>query len=90
MRDHLHALLQLPDGTSLSRLVNRLKSVAAIDVNRFRGSSGRVWSRGFHDHALRRDEDLVAVARYVIANPVRAGLVDRAGCYPFWDAAWLG
>ncbi len=39
---------------------------------------------------LRNDEDLTTVARYLIANPVRAGLVDRAGMYPFWDAVWVG
>jgi hypothetical protein len=38
---------------------------------------------------LRRDEDLRAVARYVILNPVRAGLVQRVGDYPHWDAVWL-
>ena len=44
---------------------------------------------GYHDHALRQEEDLRAVARYIIANPVRAGLVERIGDYPHWDAAWL-
>ena len=34
-------------------------------------------------------EDLVGVARYIVANPVRAGLVNRVGEYPYWDAVWL-
>jgi len=38
---------------------------------------------------LRNDEDLLDVARYVVANPVRAGLVPRVGDYPFWNAVWL-
>ena len=42
-----------------------------------------------HDRALRRDEDLLAVARYIVANPLRAGLVRRVGDYPLWDAVWL-
>ncbi len=41
------------------------------------------------DHALRKDEDLVHLARYVVANPVRAGLVERLGDYPLWDAQWV-
>lgn len=49
----------------------------------------RVWQRGFHDRALRQEEDLIATARYVVANPLRAGLVDRIGDYPWWDAVWL-
>ena len=29
------------------------------------------------------------VARYIVANPLRAGLVERVGDYPYWDAVWL-
>jgi hypothetical protein len=29
------------------------------------------------------------VARYIVANPLRAGLVSRVGHYPFWNAVWL-
>jgi hypothetical protein len=48
-----------------------------------------VWQRGYHDHAVRREEDIKSLARYVIANPVRAGLTHSVGSYPHWDAAWL-
>ena len=48
-----------------------------------------VWQRGYHDHAVRREEDIKSLARYVIANPVRAGLSYSVGSYPHWDAAWL-
>ncbi|MEQ7866160.1 transposase, partial [Xanthomonas sp. WHRI 8393] len=34
-------------------------------------------------------DDLRLAARYLIANPLRAGLVERVGDYPFWDAIWL-
>jgi hypothetical protein len=30
------------------------------------------------------------VARYIVANPLRAGLVEHLGDYPLWDAVWLG
>jgi len=48
-----------------------------------------VWQRGFHDHALRAEEDIVGVARYLVANPLRAGLCDKIGNYPYWNAQWL-
>src|SRR3990167_910013 len=82
MPDHLHWLLQLKQG-SLSRLVGRVKSLAGKRIGR------AVWQDGFHDRALRQEEDLQAVARYIVANPVRAGLVAHAGQYPHWDAVWL-
>ena len=88
MPDHVHWLFTLTGG-ELSALLNRVKSRSAIMINRARGSSGPVWQRGFHDHAVRRDEDVQALARYVVANPVRAGIVARVGDYPLWDAVWV-
>jgi REP element-mobilizing transposase RayT len=83
MADHLHWLMALREGAALSVVVRAVKAVTAKKLG------GALWQRGFHDHALRREEDLVGVARYVVANPVRAGLVARAGDYPHWDAIWL-
>ncbi|UVJ45660.1 transposase [Pseudomonas sp. LS1212] len=88
MPDHFHWLFQLQN-TSLACLMNRVKSRSSRAVNRRTGSSGRLWQKGYHDRAVRWEEDLRQIARYVIANPVRAGLVRRGGDYPLWDAAWL-
>ena len=89
MPDHLHGLLQLGEQDELSAVVNRLKSASARHVNRALRRTGGVWMKAFHDHALRSEKDLQDVARYVVANPVRAGLVTRVGDYPFWNAVWL-
>ena len=89
MPDHLHGLLQLGERDELSVVVNRLKSASARYANRALGRTGAVWAKAFHDHALRSDEDLQNVARYVVANPLRAGLVTQGGDYPFWNAVWL-
>ena len=83
MPDHLHWLFRLKPGGDLSGLVGRVKGRSSRLVPLLR------WQRGFHDHALRDDEDLRRLARYIIANPVRAGLVRRVGDYPYWDAVWL-
>jgi REP element-mobilizing transposase RayT len=89
MPDHLHWLMQLGSGASLAAVVQSVKSVSAHRVNRYRGTRGPVWQDGFHDHALRREEDLRATARYVVANPLRAGLIEEVGQWPLWDAFWL-
>ena len=49
----------------------------------------RIWQRGFHDHALRAEEDIIDAARYIVANPLRAGLCQKIGDYPYWNAQWL-
>jgi REP element-mobilizing transposase RayT len=88
MPDHVHLLLQLGD-TGLSEVVKRLKALSARRLNREIGRTGRFWAPGFHDHALRREEDLKGVARYIVANPLRAGLVKCVADYPYWNAVWL-
>ena len=89
MPDHWHWLLQLGAMIDLAQVMNVTKGRSAMAVNRLLGRTGPVWQRGYHDHALRHDEDVRVVARYVVANPVRAGLVAHVGEYPLWDAVWL-
>ncbi|HEX4550989.1 REP-associated tyrosine transposase [Pseudomonas sp.] len=88
MPDHLHWLVELKRG-SLAQLMCRVKSRSSRSVNLLRGNSEPLWQRGYHDRALRRDENLKAAARYIVMNPLRAGLVQRLGDYPLWDAIWL-
>ena len=90
MPDHIHWLFVLGPGYSLSNVVSGMKSYSARSINNKLSRPGiPVWQRGFHDHALRIEEDIKHVARYVIANPLRAGLVGRIGDYPLWDAVWM-
>jgi len=88
MPDHLHWLFRLTDGT-LDGLMRDMKSHSGRQINRAGGLVPPFWQPGYHDHAVRQDESLKAMARYVVANPLRAGLVTRVGEYPLWDAAWL-
>ncbi len=89
MPDHFHWMFSLKEQASLSTCVNSVKSLSAREINRFLGRHGKVWQRGFYDRAIRRTDDLERVARYIVANPLRAGIVDAIGDYPFWDAKWL-
>jgi REP element-mobilizing transposase RayT len=82
MPHHLHWLFVLKQG----RLQDVVGSVKSVTAHRLKQP---IWQDGYHDHALRREEDLRAIARYIIRNPVRAGLVERVGDYPHWDAVWL-
>ncbi|SEL05214.1 REP-associated tyrosine transposase [Ectothiorhodospira marina] len=89
MPDHAHWLMQLKVGADLSRVVQKVKSLTTRQMRSGGGLSGPLWQKGFHDRALRKEEDVIAVARYVIANPLRAGLVESIGAYSLWDACWL-
>lgn len=83
MPDHLHWLFTLGERRDLSAVVRMAKNNSA------RSLGGSIWQPGFHDRAIRREEDVLPAARYIVANPLRAGLVRKIGDYPFWYATWL-
>ena len=88
MPDHFHWLLRLGKGRTLQQIVGSMKGRSAKRINELRSNQGQIWQAGFHDHAIRRDEDLEAAATYLIHNPVRAGIVDNFHEYPFWSSIW--
>ena len=83
MPDHIHWLFQLGNNHQLHHVIKTIKSKASIKIGK------PIWQPGYYDHAIRKDEDIVSIARYIIANPIRAGLVKRVGDYPHWDAVWI-
>lgn len=90
MPDHLHWLIRLSEPASLERPMHAMKSYTAHRINGRIGARGaRVWQAGYFDRALRKDDDLRNVARYIVLNPIRAGLCRRLGDYPLWDAIWV-
>jgi REP element-mobilizing transposase RayT len=89
MPDHLHWMFQLSDKSSLAVVIKRLKAISAHSVNKSLAREGQIWQRSYYDRCIRQEEDLKQISRYIIANPLRAGLVDDIGMYPHWDAVWL-
>jgi REP element-mobilizing transposase RayT len=77
MPDHLHVLLS-PAGSCvpLSRWLREFKS---FTTNRYTKSTRQpvLWQRSAHDHVCRKAETAETVLRYIVENPVRAGLVKR-------------
>jgi len=88
MPDHLHWLFQLSSDNTLSTIMKKLKGRSSKNINNVYPQVNFSWQRGFYDHAIRAEEDLVKVSRYIVANPLRAGLVNNIGCYPFWDSIY--
>lgn len=67
---------------TLATVMHSLKSYSASNLARI-GIEVPIWQPGYHDHALRDDEDYGARVRYTLENPVRAGLVERPEAYPY-------
>lgn len=83
MPDHIHVLMVLGQTESLSLAVQRVKSLTAHAVNEHLQQSLAIWQRGFHDHALLSAHQTPYFVSYMMANPVRAGLVKHSADYPF-------
>jgi putative transposase len=82
MPDHLHALVEgESEVADLRRFVSLFKQQAGFRFSR--EHDGVLWQDGYHDRILRDDEQTLEVARYVLENPVRAGLVSSYEQYPF-------
>ena len=86
MPDHWHGLIELGENTTLATAMQRFKGIAARAVNQAGSRCGALWAKGFHDRALRHEEGIAATLRYIIANPVRAGLASHPRDYPYWDS----
>ncbi len=89
MPDHLHWMFQLADKANLSTVIKRYKSLTAVKINQGSGSGLRIWQSNFYDHQIRDESDLIHQARYIVANPLRAGVAERVEDYPFWDCIYL-
>ena len=82
MPDHVHWLFRL-EQKSLDVVLHSVKSFTAHQFG------GHLWQEGYHEYTLRSDDDLVKLSRYIVANPLRAGLVQNIEDYSHWDAVWL-
>ena len=89
MPDHVHWLFELDRAHTLAQTIKLFKGRAATAINTYLKRQGQVWQQSFHDHAVRSDESLIEMARYVIMNPVRAGMIKHIGDYPLWDSMWM-
>ncbi len=89
MPDHLHWQFQLLNKLSLSDTVKRLKGRTSKYLNELNKTSGKIWQKGYFEHQIRNEEDLIIQARYIVANPLRANIVNNVCNYPYWNCVYL-
>ena len=74
MPDHVHLLVTLGTGSTLSSALRTFKGRTANVLRR----AGLKWQKGFFDHRLRDGEDRLPVFLYIFLNPYRAGMIHRS------------
>jgi len=83
MTNHVHLLLTpgRPDGASL--LMKHLGQRYVQYVNRVYDRRGTLWEGRFRSSIVQAETYLLRCQRYIELNPVRAGMVDTPGAYPW-------
>jgi REP element-mobilizing transposase RayT len=82
MTNHYHLLVETPEA-NLSRGMRQLNGLYTQRFNRAHERVGHILQGRYGAVLVERDAHLLEVARYVVLNPVRAGLVDAAEAYPW-------
>jgi putative transposase len=88
--NHYHFIAQSPtDPTSLRKLITHLHAQTAILLNSMENSPGRqVWFQYWDTH-LTYEKSYLARLNYVMNNPVRHGLVQKAKEYRWCSKSWF-
>jgi REP element-mobilizing transposase RayT len=82
MTNQYHVVVETPEG-NLSKAMRQLNGVYTQDTNRRHGLVGHLFQGRFKAILVERDAYLMELGRYVVLNPVRAGMVREAQ-----DWAW--
>jgi putative transposase len=84
MHDHLHLLIFVADGTSISRIMHSIQRNFTVNYKKAHGltESVKMWQRGFWDHVIRDERDFANHFHYIHYNPVKHGYVSRPEDYP--------
>ena len=89
MPNHVHILIKpllekKGKPYSITRIMKNHKSFTAVEANKILKRSGRFWLSGFYDHCVRNQREFFNIIRYILNNPVKAGLVKK-----YWDWKYL-
>src|SRR5207248_9053105 len=82
MPDHVHLLVEgTREDSDLKPFQSAAKQYSAFHFKKQFGVT--LWQRYAYEHVLREQEETFETIRYLLANPVRAGLVETVNGYPF-------
>jgi len=82
MDNHYHLLIETPEA-NLSQGMRQLNGVYTQRFNRRHGRVGHLFQGRFKAIVVERDSYLLELCRYVVLNPIRAGMVAQIERYPW-------
>ncbi len=82
MDNHYHLLIETPEG-HVSRGMRQLNGVFTQRMNRRHGRVGHLFQGRFKAILVERESYLLELCRYIVLNPIRAGMVTQLERYPW-------
>ena len=83
MPDHVHLLACVVEqGGSVKAYIDSAKALSGHALTGL-GLSAPIWQRSYFDRHARAQDDVAEIVRYILQNPVEAGLCDDADDWPF-------
>ena len=89
MPNHVHTLIEVFSGISLSEILHCWRSYTAHQINKLLNRTGQVWMMEYFDRYIRDSYHFEKVVNYIHNNPVKAGLVKSPSEYR-WSSAYDG
>ena len=83
MPDHVHLLLSVRGGTTIEKAMQLIKGRFSHRLKHECGFLGEVWQVGFSESRADDPASLERYRGYIAQNPVKAGLAERVGEYPY-------
>lgn len=88
MANHVHVVfkpLQKENGSyhALQKIMHSLKRYTARKANNVLNREGAFWQHESYDHVVRNRDEWERIVKYVLNNPVKAGLVERWEEWPY-------
>jgi len=92
MPNHVHLVFELlNENKGISKIMQSIKRISARNANQELKRSGKFWQDESFDRLIRDDKELFNTIKYVLLNPVSAGLVDDWGkwCHSYCHPSYL-
>ena len=80
MSNHIHLLIE-PSGEALNIAFTRIETRYAMWFNRKYERTGYLFQNRFRSEAVETEQYFMTVLRYILQNPMKAGLESRPGSY---------
>lgn len=82
MTNHYHLMVETPEA-NLSQIMKQINGIYTQRFNRRHHRVGHVFQGRFKSIVVDKNAYLKKLCRYIVLNPVRAGMVDEPGKYPW-------